>query len=331
MEKTVKICYIIFGLLTVKIQAQSLKIPSLKGITNVQDTSYNNYVAFKNSIKTNPEAKLISEKKPDTIIEKRNITYANIGKRGLQLDAFYPKSNKKTLRPSILIIHGGGWRSGNRSQHIPLAQRLAALGYVTFTAEYRLSTEALYPAAVYDLKGAVRWIRTNAKKYKIDPNKIASLGFSAGGQLSALLGNTNNMEKFEGNIGELKRSSMINAIIDIDGILAFIHSESGEGNDQKSTSAGTYWFGYSKDANPEIWNEASALNYAGKNSPPTLFLNSSVDRMHAGRDDYRKKLIEFNIYSEVHTFENAPHSFCLLSPWFEPTVAFIDGFLKKIF
>ena len=307
------------------------KIPSLKGITNVRDTSYSNYSALKNSLKTNPEAKLISENTPANILEERNIVFANTGTRDLELDAFYPKNKSKKLRPAILIIHGGGWRTGNRSQHIPLAQRLAALGYATFTAEYRLSTEALYPAAVHDLKAAVRWIRANAKKYEIDTNKIASMGFSAGGQLSALLGNTNNLPKFEGSIGNLKKSSKINAIIDIDGILAYIHPESGEGDDRKSISAATYWFGFSKNENPELWHEASALTHAGKNTPPTLFLNSSVDRMHAGRDDYRKKLDTFGIYSEVHSFENSPHSFCLLSPWFEPTVEFIDKFLIKVF
>lgn len=307
------------------------KTPTLKGITNVRDTSYSNYSALKNSLKTNPEAKLIYENTPTNILEQRNIVFANTDTRDLQLDAFYPKNKSKKLRPAILIIHGGGWRTGSRSQHIPLAQRLAALGYATFTAEYRLSTEALYPAAVHDLKATVRWIRANAKKYEIDTNKIASMGFSAGGQLSALLGNTNNLLRFEGNIGDLKHSSKINAIIDIDGILAFIHPESGEGDDRKSTSAATYWFGFSKNENPELWHEASALTHAGKNTPPTLFLNSSVDRMHAGRDDYRKKLDTFGIYSEVHTFENSPHSFCLLSPWFEPTIEFIDKFLMKVF
>jgi len=306
------------------------KTPSMKGVTNVRDTSYSNYSALKNSLKTNPEAKLIYENTAANILEERNVVFANTGTRGLKLDAFYPKTKSKKLRHAILIVHGGGWRTGNRSQHIPLAQRLAAMGYATFTAEYRLSTEALYPAAIHDLKAAIRWIRANAKKYDIDTNKIASVGFSAGGQLSALIGNTNNLPKFEGNIGDLKHSSQINAIVDIDGILAYIHPESGEGDDRKSTSAATHWFGFSKDENPELWHEASPLTHTGKNTPPTLFLNSSVDRMHAGRDDYRKKLDAFGIYSEVHTFENSPHSFCLLSPWFDPTVEYIDKFLKKV-
>ena len=313
-------------LYTLSTQAQSTK-----GLTGVRDTSYSNYSALKNTLKTHPNAVLVAENTPKKTLEHRNIAYCPTGVRDLYLDAFYPKRTGKKLHPAVLIIHGGGWRTGNRTQHIPLAQRLAALGYVTFTAEYRLSTEALYPAAVYDLKAALRWIRANAKTFNIDTNKIASLGFSAGGQLSALLGNTNNLPQFEGTQGNLNHSSQVQAIIDIDGILAYIHPESGEGDDSRSTSAATYWFGYSKTEKPELWQEASALTYAGKKTPPTLFINSAVDRMHAGRADYIKKLEAFNIYAEVQTFEGAPHSFCLFEPWFEPTVEYVHNFLKKVF
>jgi pectinesterase len=113
------------------------------------------------------------------------------------------------------------------------------LGYATFTAEYRLSTEALYPAAVQDLKAAVRWIRANAPQYHVDANKIASLGFSAGGQLASLVGNTNGVQTFEANEGITGVSSDVQAIVDIDGIVAFIHPESAEGDDSKRTSAAT--------------------------------------------------------------------------------------------
>ncbi len=121
------------------------------------------------------------------------------------------------------------------------------------------------------------------------------------------------------------------AVIDIDGILAFIHPESGEGDDSKRTSAATNWFGYSKNDNPELWKQASALTYAGKNSVPTLFINSAVDRMHAGREDHIKILKENNIYTEVQHFDNSPHAFCLFEPWFQPTIKYIDDFLKKVF
>ncbi|WP_336727974.1 alpha/beta hydrolase [Paraflavisolibacter sp. H34] len=99
----------------------------------------------------------------------------------MHLDAFTPAIRKKRT-PAVLIVHGGAWRSGYRTQHIPLAQRLALLGYAAFTVEYRLSTEALYPAAVRDLK-AIKWLRGHAAAFGIDTGKIALLGFSAGGQL----------------------------------------------------------------------------------------------------------------------------------------------------
>jgi pectinesterase len=319
---------ILFLLFTSSITAQSLR-----GITNKVDTSYTNSRAYSDIKKAFPNNKIdwVLDSKSASVLEERNITYASIGSRALKLDAFFPKQKSTKTRPAIMIIHGGGWRTGNRTQHIPLAQYLAKLGYVCFTPEYRLSTEALYPAAVHDLKAALRWMRANAQKYHLDTTKIATVGFSAGGQLSALLGCTGDNPKLEGNIGTLGHSSKVNAIVDIDGILAFIHSESGEGDDSKRTSAATYWFGYSKTENPNIWKEGSALTYADAKTPPTLFLNSREDRMHAGRSDYIKILDSHNIYSEVHTFADAPHSFCLFQPWFEPTVQYIDEFLSKIF
>ncbi|KAA5549165.1 alpha/beta hydrolase [Adhaeribacter rhizoryzae] len=301
------------------------------GLTGKKDTSYTNYSAYQSTSKQHPNIKLVREFKLPMVQEKRNLVYCTIGERKLVLDAFYPKKKSKQKTPAILIIHGGGWRSGNRTQHYPLAQRLAALGYACFTVEYRLSTEALYPAAVHDLKAALRWLRTNAKAFNLDTAKFAALGFSAGGELAAFIGTTNKNPKYEGRNCYLNISSQVQAIVDIDGTLSFVHPESGEGNDTRSISAATYWFGYPKKENYVLWEEASPLQHVSKNTPPTLFLNSAVDRMHAGRDDYRKILAQHNIYSEAHTFPNAPHAFCLFDPWFEPTVNYIANFLAKVF
>jgi pectinesterase len=304
---------------------------SKAGVTGIPDTSYTTYSAYTSTKKTHPDIKIVNEFHLRSVKEKRNICYCKIDDRKLLLDVFYPSVKARNKRAAIIIIHGGGWRSGNRAQHYPLAQRLADLGYVCFTPEYRLSTEALYPAAVYDLKSALRWVHSNAKKYDVDTGRIAVLGFSAGGELAAFLGVTIGDPKFEGNECDLKSSSAVQAIVDLDGTLSFVHSESGEGDDSKKTSSATYWFGYSKKENSKLWEEASPLTYVSQNTPPTLFINSSVERMHAGRTDFLKVLDENNIYSEVKTFPNAPHSFPLFDPWFEPTVKYVDEFLKKVF
>ena len=309
----------------------SVQAQSKAGITGVPDTSFTLNHEYNKLVKNYPKIKPVNEFHLASVAEKRNIIYCSLGERKLLLDVFYPAARSKQNRAAIMIIFGGGWRSGNRTQHYPLAQRLADLGYVCFTPEYRLSTEALFPSAVYDLKSALRWIHANAKTYNVDTNKIAVMGFSAGGELAAFLGTTVGNSKFEGAECNLKSSSTVKAIVDLDGTLSFVHPESGEGDDTKRTSAATYWFGYSKKENLALWQEASPLTYASKNTPPTIFINSSVERMHAGRTDYLKILNKNNIYSEVKSFPDAPHSFPLFDPWFEPTVKYTDDFLKKVF
>ncbi|TLP77068.1 alpha/beta hydrolase [Maribacter sp. ACAM166] len=304
---------------------------NLEGVTGVRDTSYTTISAFSKDVKNHPQIKIVKEFDFGSVKENRDITYCSLGERELKLDVFQKSISQQALRTAIIIIHGGGWRSGDRSQHYPLAQQLANKGYVCFTPEYRLSTEALFPSAIYDLKAAIRWVRANAATYNIDSEKIVVSGFSAGGELAAFLGTTPNKLLFENDGCNSEISSHVNAIIDMDGTLSFVHPESGEGDDSNGTSAATYWFGYGKKDNPLLWKMASPLSHVNSKTPPTLFINSSVARMHAGRDDFIKVLRSNNTYSEVLSFETAPHSFILYHPWFEPSVKRIDAFLTSLF
>jgi len=299
--------------------------------TSKRDTSFTNYSTEQSLKKEYPFARLVPDSSTKTVTEKKGLEYCRTGQRKLLLDVFSPSVKAAEKRIGIMIIHGGGWRSGNRTQHYALAQRLAALGYVCFTPEYRLSTEAIYPAAVEDLRAALRWMHKNAGIYNIDTTKIAVAGFSAGGQLAALLGSTAHKKYSPGNNCHTTSSESVQAIIDMDGILAFIHPESGEGDDSKRTSAATAWFGASKTEKPEPWKQASALTHVSASTPPTLFINSSVERMRAGRTDYINLLTAYGIYSEAKTFEGAPHSFPLFHPWFDSTVQIINRFLDKVF
>ena len=319
-----------FRLLVLTALSGPIMAQSVIGLTHRADTSFTVAGTYAKLLKTYPAIQRVDTTLPPTVRVDRNMTYANVGDYTLQLDVFYPAQPAQKARPAVLLIHGGGWRSGNRSMERPIAQQLAANGFVAITAGYRLSTEALYPAAVHDLKTAIRWLRAHAGQYQIDTNRVAAMGCSAGGQLAALLGSTGNRPALEGTGGYGGHSSAVQAVVDVDGILAFIHPESGEGDDSKSTSAATYWFGASKDEQPDRWREASALTYVGPQTPPTLFLNSSIDRMHAGRDDMVRQLKTLGIYTETHTFADAPHPFWLFHPWFEPTMQYTLQFLKKV-
>jgi pectinesterase len=262
-----------------------------------------------------------------------NWPYCTRNGKALFLDAFYPTVDLKKQRPAVLLIHGGGWRTGDRSMNVAMAKRLANAGYVAVTADYRLSTDSLYPAAVHDLKEVVRWLRAHADTLGIDTGRIVAMGCSAGGQLAALLGTTGDLSTLEGTGGTTGYSSAVQAIIDVDGLLAFDHPESGEGDDSRTTSAATHWFGGPKTETVALWREASALTYAARsdvNPAPILLLNSSVDRMHAGRDDLLAIYKKRGTYSEVHTFPDAPHPFWLFNPWFEPTMNYTLAFLKRV-
>ena len=297
----------------------------------IRDTSYTVYSAFKKYKKNYSFIKIVKPKMPEGISAEWNVVYQTYADRKLRLDIFYPDDTDENYT-AVLMIHGGGWNSGDRSLLVPFAQNLAAKGYVTATIEYRLSPEAGYPAAVYDIKSAIRWLRANSKKYLIDTNRIAILGTSAGGHLVALVGATNGMSKYEQLTDNQNFSSDVQAIVDIDGILDFTDpAESGKDTDVTKPSVGKLWLGYSYKENPGIWIEASPLTYVNENTPPIEFINSSFERFHAGRDQAIEILNKYKIYSEVHTLPGTPHSFWLFHPWFEPAVEYVTEFLHKVF
>ena len=259
------------------------------------------------------------------IISKEDVAYTTADDNNLKADIYYPKTANSDSEkfPGVLLIHGGGWVSGSKENMKVLAQHLAENGYVAVTASYRLSREAPYPAAVLDLKEAVRWIRKNAENYNINPEEIAVLGASAGAQLATLLGVTGNSSVYEKDNAEI--SDEVQAIINIDGIVSFIHPEA------KESEIAGLWLGGLEHENPENWQEASPLEYVDKNTPPTLFINSARPRFHAGRDDMIGILDKHGIYSEVHSIPDSPHSFWLMHPWFETTLDYTVDFLDKVF
>ena len=287
------------------------------------DTSYTIKSTYVKLIKKYPFIKIAEANKGVNDKQIENVIYYKDKNRALHLDAFFNTSKKNN--PGVIMIHGGGWRSGNKNQMRVLAQEITTKGYSCFAIEYRLSLEAKYPQAIYDVKNAIKFIKDNAKRFHVDPDKIAVLGCSSGGQMAALIGATNEDLAFEDAKYKSKSSSKVQAIIDIDGILAFKHPESEEGE------MAAFWLNGSYEENPENWKQASALNHANKNTPPTLFINSSFDRFHAGRDDMIAILNQNKIYNEVKTIKNSPHSFWFFQPWFDETVEYTTQFLDRIF
>ena len=303
----------------------ALKHPDLK-----IDTSYTIYSAYNKYIKSYPQISIAFYHPGNKIKIKSDLVYFSYGKRKMHLDLYEPLGKALKMRAAVVLVHGGGWSTGDKSLLSQYALALADSGYVCICPEYRFSPEALYPAAVIDVINSVKWLFTQAKKYKIDTSRVAVMGSSAGGQLAALVGVSYNKNIFDVTGKFSKQKIRINAIIDLDGVLAFIHPLSEEGGKPGKPGSAEKWFGVHYKIDSTKWIEASALTYAGSDTPPCLFLASSFPRFNAGREDMIQIMNKYGIYSEKYIFNDAPHSFWLFNPWFEPTKAKILEFLRKI-
>lgn len=317
-------------LLCCNFQAQT--IVNINGIP--RDTSFNTKDTYLKEVKNRPFIKIATPDRNSSIKEIEDVTYSKpYNGRELKVNIYRPDDNKKY--PALLMVHGGGWSSGTPSMEIPIALKIAQKGYVTIPVEYRLSPEAQYPAAVYDLKTAVRWVRANAEQYGIDTTHIAICGNSAGGQLASLIGTTNGQALYEGCGEYSDYSSSVHAVINIDGSLDFTVPEGIErvNTDLKAgkAPASFRWLGGTYADRKGAWISASPLFHVTEKSVPISFINSSIPRFHDGRDEMIAELSKYNIYTEVFTIDDTPHPFWLFHPWFDQTVEYMINFLDKQF
>ncbi|MCX8531855.1 alpha/beta hydrolase [Chryseobacterium luquanense] len=279
------------------------------GQTKPNATPYTNEATYEKLKKKHPFITPLNRPVPPNIGIDKDVEYANINRLSLKADIYYPLDKSKK-HPAVAMVHGGGWISGSKENEKYMAQELAAKGYVAIAVGYRLSEVAKYPAAIDDVNNAIEYLKKNKKKYSVDTKKIAILGESAGAQIATLVG--------------VKSKGKIKAIVNVDGVVSFIHEESG-----KEGTYDAFWLGYAHKDNPEIWKDASPLEFVDKNTPPTLFINSSQPRFHAGRDDMMKKLKSYGTFTEFHEIKDTPHSFWSAEPWFTETLNLTLEFLDK--
>lgn len=152
----------------------------------------------------------------DTYVYDEDIEYGSGGEEKLHLDLAYPTKGEGPF-PAVVCIHGGGWRGGDRSMFRPLVKQLADRGYVAVTVQYRFAPTHKFPAQVEDVKCAVRWLRANAEKYKIDKERFGAIGGSAGGHLALMLGLMDQKDGLEGEGGSEDQSSEVQCVVNIFG------------------------------------------------------------------------------------------------------------------
>lgn len=278
------------------------------GQTKPNASPYTNDATYEKLKKKHPFITPLNRPVASNINIDKDVEYANINGLSLKADIYYPKDQTKKY-PGIALVHGGGWISGSKENEKYMAQELASRGYVAIAVGYRLSEVAKYPAAIDDVNNAITFLKKNRKKYSLHQKKIAVLGESAGAQIATLVG--------------VLAKGKIKAIVNVDGIVSFIHPEA-----EESTYA-AFWLGGDRDVNLKNWTDASPLEFVDKNTPPTLFINSSQPRFHAGRDEMMKKLKNYGTFTEFHEIKDTPHSFWSAEPWFTETLNLTVDFLDK--
>ncbi|WP_027328921.1 alpha/beta hydrolase [Marinimicrobium agarilyticum] len=292
----------------------------------------NTYTAentFEKEVKNFPFIEIASRELPEGVIAEHDLTYVQYGRRALQLDLYRPEERVAQARPAIVLVHGGGWRSGYRENLTPLAQALAQRGIVAANISYRLAPEAQFPAAIHDVKAAIRWLRQNADAYGVDPDKIAVGGTSAGGQIASLTGVTAGNTYFDPQQASSEVSSDVQAIVNIDGLSDFTSEEARKHEDDpsKNPSAAGSWFGGRYAEQTERWHKGSPTYYVHEDMPPIFYLNSARERFGVGRDEMIEKMKPLGVPYRTEKFDNTPHTFWLFDPWLQPTADEVADFL----
>jgi acetyl esterase/lipase len=283
-------------------------------------------------IKDYPFIRIASAELPAGVTKIADQVYAQYGARCLKLDMYLPAGRRPDQGwPVVVFVHGGGWGSGFRSEFEPMAVRMAQRGYAAATISYRLSGEARYPAAIHDTRNAIRWVRTHAGPYQLDPRRIAVAGGSAGGQVASLAGVTGHLDQFDPGAAANPVSSAVQAIVNIDGLSDFT-SEATRANEddpaKKVTAAGA-WFGGRYAEKAALWREASPVEYVRPGMPPVLFIGSAKPRFSVGRDEMVARMNAVGAASRVVLLPDTPHSFWLFDPWLQPTVDATVMFLES--
>ncbi|MFZ3381985.1 MAG: alpha/beta hydrolase, partial [Candidatus Acidiferrales bacterium] len=203
-----------------------------------------------------------------------NLVYGLADGQTLLLDVYEPPDSTGAPRPAVILLHGGGWTSFDKSTMHPLARFLALSGFVTVTVDYRLYHDNAnrWPAQLDDVQRAVRWVRANAAKYNVDPEHIGAYGHSAGAQLALLLGMVETRDNSDAALA--KYSSKVEAVVEASGPTDLTAE-----HDAPNAKFLADFLGADYETHPEVWRDASPVWHAAKSNAPILIIHGTRDQM----------------------------------------------------
>jgi len=268
----------------------------------------------------------MAELQTGRVTVEEGIVFGRGGGRDLKCDVFMPPQ-QGTERPGVLLVHGGGWVRGDRSQLRGYGILLGRLGYVCVACEYRLAGEAKWPAQIHDVKAALRWMRANASQLGIDPRKIAVEGNSAGGHLSLIVAGTPNLPAFEGDGGNQGVPTDVAACVAFYAPTQFRRP----GVDMSQLrDAVAFLFG--PGVSEETVDLASPITHAKPGFPPTMLLTGNKDQLVDYRESLRmqRALADANVPAELHVFDGLPHAFDALPDFGRQCASLMALFLDRV-
>lgn len=244
----------------------------------------------------------------------------------LTLDVYVPEGVGP--HPAILAVHGGAWRSGSKLHWFRHARKLAKAGFVVVAINYRKAPKFPFPAQVYDCKAAIRWMRKHAEKYKIDPDQMGAIGYSAGGHLVALLAATDAEDGLEGEMipaDEKDISTRIQAVAPGGAVCNFTWLD-------EQSNALAYFMGGSRAEVPELYQRASPTTYVSPDDPPFYFFHGGKDWVvpEASPKAMHELLKKQGLASEFASYEDHGHVglFSHLEAM-DPVIDFFNKTLKR--
>ncbi|WP_372813009.1 alpha/beta hydrolase fold domain-containing protein [Paenibacillus sp.] len=260
----------------------------------------------------------------------------------LHMDILKPGSQE--LLPAVVFVPGGGFMSANKDSSLQQRMTMAESGYVVASIEYRVTPRSTFPSPLEDVKSAIRYLRANAAKYGIDPDRIAVMGNSAGGYLAAFSGTTNEVAEFDKG-DYLHLSSNVQAVIDLYGLsdltkVGYGFSKEVEAVHDSPSAPEGMWVngpavfgpGGSIHSNPEKAAKANPITYITKDAPPFLIMHGDKDTLVSPNQTeiLHEALVSQGVDSTYYVVQGAGHG----GPQWVQTeitdilIAFLDKHLK---
>jgi acetyl esterase/lipase len=251
---------------------------------------------------------------PPAVETRGDVEFLDAG-RAEKMDLYLPKNRPPgTLSPAVVLIHGGGWTSGDKRQarEVEIGNTLAENGFVAASINYAMKSAGRYPANLRDCKNAVRYLRAHSKDLGVDPDRIAVLGGSAGGHLALMVAYTAGDPDLAPPSPYPGVSDKVGAVIDMYGVADI-------GNRKKTEKDGTPTV--PRGVDPQVrnifgeteegWKKASPVSHVGKDVPPTLIAHGKKDIV-VDRDQSQElcdALKKSGAVVEIIWLEKAPHTF----------------------